>query len=359
METKFEINFTNSFYENNFKDKVSLKNIEEFEVKDNQKIQFKNQNLSLTSFSDRKKSSDSTSISMSQTENLSQTSESSLTLQNTNNSKIIKNGIKKKDSVQEDQTDYYFGIENYFYKIMPQKFCEYKKSKNYLPKRNLKELEKNKEEKVEVEVKAEVNEIKAKALTRENNKINNNIPIIIPNNLFYQIYGNTLFYYNALYFNYPYFNQQNNQSNIVKKKEKNGKKSIDKIKDKKDEGVNSNSFELKDEQDSDDGSVYIIKRQKKYKKNNKFNKDKSKIIIENNKEEFNYKKNKYNCKYKCNNSQNNNNNKNYNNQLMHHNYNKKANNYFCNMNENNYVQNASNYNKNKPFKKRARKVIYY
>jgi hypothetical protein len=232
---------------------------------------------------------------------------------------------------------------------MPQKFCEYKKSKNYLPKRNLKELEKQKEGKVEVEVK----HIKA----QENNIINNNIP----QNLFYSIYGNALLYYNALYFNYTYFNQQNNESNIIKEKEKNEKKSNDKIEVKKDEEINGNIFELKNEQDSDEDSVYIIKRQKNYKKNNKFNKDKSKIVNENNKEEFNYRKNNYNCKYKYIYSQNNNdyNYRNYNNQLIYHNYNKKTNNYICNINENNYVQKESNHNKNKPFKKRTRKVIYY
>jgi hypothetical protein len=347
MEAKFEINLTNSFYEDSLKEKTPFKNIEEIEIKDNQKISINSQNLLLTSYSYRRRSSDSTSISMSQTENLSQTSESSLTNQNTNNSKIINNGITKKDSVEEEQIDYFFGIEKYFYKIMPQKFCEYKKSKNYLPKRNLKELEKQKEGKVEVEVK----HIKA----QENNIINNNIP----QNLFYSIYGNALLYYNALYFNYTYFNQQNNESNVIKEKEKNEKKSNDKIEVKKDEEINGNIFELKNEQDSDEDSVYIIKRQKNYKKNNKFNKDKSKIVNENNKEECNFRKSNYNCKYKCNYSQNNNNYKNYNNQLIYHNYNKKTNNYFCNINENNYVQKESNYNKNKPFKKRTRKVIYY
>ena len=349
MDTKFEINFTNSFYEDNFKEKFPLKNIEEIEIKDNQKISIKSQNPSLNSYFDRTRSSDSTSISISQTENLSQTSESSLTIQNTNNSKIINNGITKKDSVEEEQTDYFFGIEKYFYKIMPQKFCEYKKSKNYLPKRNLKELEKQNEEK------AEVNDIKA----QENNIINNNIP----NNLFYPTYGNVLLYYNILYFNYPYFNQQNNGANIIKEKEENGEKNNDKINVKKDEEINGNVFEIKDQKDSDDDSVYIIKRQKNNKKNNKFNKDKSKITNENNKEEFNYKKNNfnynYNCKYKSNYCQNNNNYKNYNNQLIYHNYNKKTNNYLCNINKNNYVQKENNYNKNKPFKKRTRKVIYY
>ena len=347
METKFEINFTNSFYEDNFKENFPLKNIEEIEIKDNQKISNKSQSPSLTSYFGRTRSSDSTSISISQTENLSQTSESSLTNQNTNNSKIIKNENIKKDFIQEEQIDYYYGIENYFYKIMPQKFCEYKKSKNYLPKRNLKELEKEKKEK------AEVNDIK----TQETNIINNNIP----NNLFLPIYGNALLYYNILYFNYPYFNQQNNEANIIKEKEENGETYIDKINVKKDEEINGNVFEIKDEKNSDDDSVYIIKRQKNLKKNNKFNKDKCKIINENNKEELNYKKNNYNynCKYKCNYCQNNNNYKNYNNQLIYHNYNNKTNNYLGNINKNIYVQKENNYNKKKPFKKRTRKVIYY
>lgn len=52
---------------------------------------------------------------------------------------------------------------------------------------------------------------------------------------------------------------------LLRKKRK-MKKSNDKIEVKKDEEINGNIFELKNEQDSDEDSVYIIKRQKNYKK---------------------------------------------------------------------------------------------
>ena len=88
-------------------------------------------NLNLELF-DRKKSSDSISNSISQIENLSQTSETS----QHNSYAISSNLVFSKDynCKEDEEYSYYFGIENYFYNIMPEKFSEYKKTKNYLPK---------------------------------------------------------------------------------------------------------------------------------------------------------------------------------------------------------------------------------
>ena len=73
---------------------------------------------------DRKISSDSTSISNSQMENLSQTSESS----NIYSSYNLNNNVPKEFQKEyEEGGNYFFGIENYFLKIMPEKFNEYKK----------------------------------------------------------------------------------------------------------------------------------------------------------------------------------------------------------------------------------------
>ena len=91
---------------------------------------FSNLNLELIG---RKKSSDSTSISISQIENLSQTSETSHNNSYTINSNLVfsKDFNSKED---EENSYYFFGIEKYFFNLMPEKFSEYKKSKNYLPK---------------------------------------------------------------------------------------------------------------------------------------------------------------------------------------------------------------------------------
>ena len=97
-----------------------------------------------TELTNRKKSSDSTSVSISQNENLSQTSESSI-----NNHNSISNNIIQKDKKDEEEINYFVGSEDYFFKIMPSKFSEYKKTRNYLPKNKVKQDEEKNLEKTD------------------------------------------------------------------------------------------------------------------------------------------------------------------------------------------------------------------
>ena len=147
MASKLEINMKSSKIEDNFiyskknEEDISqhslnkiypIKNFEKIENKNSLKDQILIQSLSL---SDRIKSSDSTSISLSQTENLSQSSEPSPVIPNINNfQKIYSNENIQKDLFQEEEMNFFYGVENYFLKLMPEKFSEYKKTKNYLPK---------------------------------------------------------------------------------------------------------------------------------------------------------------------------------------------------------------------------------
>ena len=86
---------------------------------------------------ERKASNDTLSINGSQAETLSQTSESSFFLSFTNSNKSQLNSSKENIQVENKlnvDVPYYFGLEEYYQKIMPEKFNEYKKTKNYLPK---------------------------------------------------------------------------------------------------------------------------------------------------------------------------------------------------------------------------------
>ena len=173
---------------------------------------------------DRKISSDSTSFSISQIENLSQTSESSLL-----NSCILNpNFIVQRDPIiknDKEEINYFYGVEDYFYEIMPDKFYEYKKTKNYLPKFHIKSNEdkekknsQNDEEKKYIQDDKDINNIKKEGEAKINKEkdINegNNFKQFQQNNLYYPMFNNIFFYnYNIYYYNYPYIQMYNNNLN--------------------------------------------------------------------------------------------------------------------------------------------------
>ena len=86
--------------------------------------------------SERKKSHDSVSICASQTETLSQTSESSIFLPyiHINSDKICTSEAPKVEK-ENDDIPFFSGIEEYFRKLMPEKFIDYTHTKNYLNKK--------------------------------------------------------------------------------------------------------------------------------------------------------------------------------------------------------------------------------
>ena len=89
-----------------------------------------------------KKSHDSISIDEgSQVDTLSQTSDSSIPL---SNKREKKNSVNKGFLFENKFISFYLGYEEYYRQLMPEKFSEYKKSKNYLSKNSyLKKIEQN------------------------------------------------------------------------------------------------------------------------------------------------------------------------------------------------------------------------
>lgn len=308
--------------------------------KENQNKLIKCQFMSLT---DRERSSDSTSISLSQIESLSQSSESSKFIPFTYNSQEINsNDINKKDLLQEEIIINYFKeTENYFCKIMPESFSEYKKSKNYFLKSEFKEKEKI--EQKTIENKTENEEYKI-----EENKFNNSHNLTL-NNLYYPVY---LFQYNSYYNNYPSFNKEKKVDNCIKPKKEiikskdGGGRFLEKYRE------NSND-EIEDEE-----NVYIIVKQKNFKNHPK-NKEKIQKNTNEISKECNFHKKNYNCKYFNNYNQNytyKNRNHNYS-----YNYNSSMNyNKECSFTDGNHNEQINNfYKKNNNYCKRARKIIYY
>ena len=338
MESKIEENTQQSIYSENFnhtKEKIEKdsqydlniinpsKNFEEIKNINNHKELIAFQDYSLN---DMKKLSDLTCISLSQTENSSQASESSLFNPIINTSQNISSDEhNQKDSTKIEEIDYYYGIKNYFLKIMPEKFSEYKKTRNYLPKNLIKENQRYNE----------TNNIENKYnnLSIEDNKFNKYQNISqLNNNLIFPLYENLFYCINNIsYFN-PFFNLINKKNNQIEEKEK--EKEINNninIKSNKSKNrynnidnykYNNEQYNYKDVCDD----IYLIKKQKKYKNFNKNNNNekKQKINYENINNEFNYYKNNYNSKNKYNNKDPIDYNKNYynNNQNNFYNYNK-------------------------------------
>lgn len=81
-------------------------------------------------FKPLRKFSDTISVS----DTLSQTSESSIFFgSNQNNQKVSKMGTKKDLYLENKEENYFSFVEKYYKKIQPEKFEDYKKTKNYLP----------------------------------------------------------------------------------------------------------------------------------------------------------------------------------------------------------------------------------
>lgn len=233
--------------------------------KENTLIDYTNERISKLdiSFDDRKNSSDSTS----QTENISDSSFSLYTnnMQNFTQKDINKNENKRK-------IKYFDGFEKYFYKLMPEKFNDYKKSKNFISKNIPTEEREN-----NVEI---IND-KIKEGDNVNNNKFNTTKIGINNEykyVYYPIYG-SIFYpsYNTFYYNYSFINLPTQDFNNVDEE--------DKIEENEINQKVSNDIEDKKEEEETD--IYIIA--KKEKKIKKYYKDKNPKINYNNKKckEFN------------------------------------------------------------------------
>ena len=85
---------------------------------------------------ERKSSHDSISICASQAETLSQTSESSFFLSYTshNSQPTSSNELIQLEKKSNENIPFYHGIEEYFQNLMPERFIDYTKTKNYIHK---------------------------------------------------------------------------------------------------------------------------------------------------------------------------------------------------------------------------------
>ena len=86
--------------------------------------------------SERKASYDSMSVSASQAETMSQTSESSffLSYKNANSHTLTSNEVAQAEKNQGKNIPFFHGVKEYYQKLMPEKFTEYTKTKNYMHK---------------------------------------------------------------------------------------------------------------------------------------------------------------------------------------------------------------------------------
>ena len=286
-------------------------------------------------------SCDVTSISLSQTENTSQTSENIFSNQN---------GISdnpKETKFNENEFNYYFGVENYFRKIYPEKFDEYKSSRNFLPK-NRKDININKFQNNLSQTPIEENQM-------NNNNINN---FQYGNNFYYYpingINGNIIYcIYNNFYFNFlntqsqPTNKNDKNQANNNTEKNFNQKEEDKKEKEKENSNKTKDNENLKQDKIEDEyESVYIIKR-----KNNKSNSNSNR---KNNKMNFcktlkQERPKEKRCKEK---------------DYNYHNYNNRNNYYYNNDNFNKFNGNYDKrrkkfYGENNYYKKKYHKETYY
>ena len=353
MEKKIELihsNLKEQIQPNLINEKIDYIHNFQKKIENNEKNQQLKQSQ-INELLDRKISFDSTSIATSQIDNLSQTTESSLFLSCTNNSNIInqKDLNKNENEKEEEILNYFDGIEKYFLNIMPEKFIDYTKTKNFVPKNG---IIKEEEEKI-IQNNDEKENIQDKDKPIIDNKFNQN-SFQFQNNLYYSPFGNIFYYaYNPFFFNYPFIKVYNKELNHINDYDKKNieEEIIDKDKDKDNDKNNINNNNSNDEQEV----IYIIKKQNKNKnynknyykdKEQKKNNDNEKIILD-----INRKNNNKNYKYKQNNYKTYNNNKDYNNNHINKTY------YKSNKNKPEPIKNYYNsgyYNIKKP-----RKVIYY
>ena len=267
---------------------------------------------------ERKASNDTLSMNGSQAETLSQTSESSFFLSFTNSNKSQLNSSKENIQVENKQNvdvPYYFGLEEYYQKIMPEKFTEYKKTKNYLPKYS--KTIKNEESFNTLE------QSKSKEMSQ------NSIQFQYRNYFPFPYYG--IFYQvNPLMFNQfskafisNKFNKNKNKNIIKNKKDDDKTIKEDKKENKKENKKDDKKDDKKDnknEEKNDQIEKKVQKQQKQYSKNtnktqhisNKNNYKRNADREYNNQRNSNY--NNYNGQYKKNYK------KNYNYKYNHYNY---------------------------------------
>ena len=328
---KFELNFINPINNKEKQRKISdnsLKKSNEIETDEIPKKMdlFESSQSCPFISNERKKSYDSLSVGVSQADTLSQTSESSFFLSYTTpNSQHISTNESVQIEIKDKDIPFYYGVEEYFKKIMPNKFIDYTQTKNYIHKNSF--LQKNNFRETGIKIQKE-------NINQGNIQVQNYFyfPFVYYpiNNFFFNQYSN-------VYSN----NAKNNAKNMIKKDteiQKDKKENEDEVKNntQKNEDNEQPQYGKKDEiVTGKNEQMYNSSKKESKNFNNSFNKN------------YNYKRNKdYNKKGNYYNKRYSNNNNNYQRQ-----YNNKYSNY---NNENDiyqdertYYYNNNNYHKKK------------
>ena len=209
---------------------------------------------------ERKASNDTLSINGSQAETLSQTSESSFFISFTNSNKSLMNSSKENIQIENKQNvniPYYFGMEEYYQKLMPEKFIEYKNTKNYLPKYS--KAIKN-EDSLNSYDQSKSKEMSQKQMQSQ-----------YPNYFPFPYYG--IFYQvNPLMFNHfpkAFISNQNKNKNkkIIKKNSDDVKPIKEENQENKTEDKKDEQKDIKNEEKNDKIEKNVQKQQKLYSKN--------------------------------------------------------------------------------------------
>ena len=269
---------------------------------------------------ERKASNDTLSMNGSQAETLSQTSESSFFLSFTNSNKSQLNSSKENIQVESKQNvdvPYYFGLEEYYQKIMPEKFTEYKKTKNYLPKYS--KTIKNEESFNTLE------QSKSKEMSQNSMQFQYRNYFPFPYyGIFYQVNPLMFNQFSKAFISNNFNKNKNKNKNIIKNKTDDDKTiKEDKKEDQKENKTDDKKDDKKDnknEEKNDQIEKKVQKQQKQYSKNtnktqhisNKNNYKRNADREYNNQRNSNY--NNYNGQYKKNYK------KNYNYKYNHYNY---------------------------------------
>ena len=336
---KFEQNFINPLQNKEKQTKIldiSLKKPNEIESDENHKImeQFESSQSCPFISNERKKSYDSISVGVSQADTLSQTSESSFFLSYTTpNSQQISINESTQIEIKDKDIPFYFGIEEYFKKIMPNKFIDYTQTKNYIHKNSY--LQKNNFRESGLKIQKE-------NINQGNIQLQNYFyfPLVYYpiNNFFFNHYSNAFSN-----------NTKNNTKNIVK-----NDKEIQKDKKENEDEIKNNTSKIEDNEQLQYDKKDEIENGKNEQISNSFRKERKNFN-----KNYNYKRNKdckngiyYNKRY-------NNNNNNYQRQ-----YNNKYSNYYYNENdyyqeERTYYYNNNNYHKKKHQKPFENKFFGY
>ena len=146
-------------------------------------------------FIKRRKSSDLTSESICPTDDMSITSENFFIPTEKKQSSYINYSNETEEEDEENELDYFYGVKKYFRKTSPEKFYEYKRTRNYTSKKSLIKKEEPKAEKVQSP------DRQKEVVIPQSNMTYNYPPQFTNNMICFPVFGNMFYMYNNFFFN--------------------------------------------------------------------------------------------------------------------------------------------------------------